>query len=243
MHFILSPSLPYHLLVLPNRPRPRSLPRLDVEPPPPGSTQPARCLPCPGLGCPSPCWQPSTGRVGPGEGTSAESRWSWWRRAVARRQKQWKVGVSSFWRIDLTSGQLWREKFRKSTIKENVWYDPICQGQICSFSLFLFLLRATHVAYGSWARGSNPSYRCWPTPQPQKHQIRALSTTHTTAYGNAGPLTHWVSPGIKWHPHGHYVRFLTHWATKGTPIFFLLKNPLVLIAPKQFPLLPPSAWW
>ena len=44
------------------------------------------------------------------------------------------------------------------------------------------------------------------TPQPQQYLILATSVTYTTACINTGSLTH-----------GHYVKFLTHWATTGTP--------------------------
>ena len=34
-------------------------------------------------------------------------------------------------------------------------------------------------------------------PQPQQHQIRAMSATYATAYSNAGSPTHWARPGIE----------------------------------------------
>ena len=64
------------------------------------------------------------------------------------------------------------------------------------FFFFSRLLKATSVAYeGSQAR--NWSCSCWPTPQPQQWRIWATSSTHTTAYGNTGSLTHWARSGIK----------------------------------------------
>ena len=33
--------------------------------------------------------------------------------------------------------------------------------------------------------------------QPQRHGIRALPVTYTTAHGNAGSLTHGARPGIE----------------------------------------------
>ena len=36
-----------------------------------------------------------------------------------------------------------------------------------------------------------------PQSQPQPHQIWAMSTTCTTAHGNAGSLTHWVRLGVE----------------------------------------------
>ena len=34
-------------------------------------------------------------------------------------------------------------------------------------------------------------------PQPQQHQIRAVSATYITAHSNTGSLTHWARPGIE----------------------------------------------
>ena len=34
-------------------------------------------------------------------------------------------------------------------------------------------------------------------PEPQQLRIWAASVTYTTAHGNAGPLTHWVRPGVE----------------------------------------------
>ena len=45
--------------------------------------------------------------------------------------------------------------------------------------------------------GSNWSYSCRPSPQPQQHQIWAVSVTYTTAQDNAGSLTHWARLGIE----------------------------------------------
>ena len=46
--------------------------------------------------------------------------------------------------------------------------------------------------------GSNRSCCCWPTPEPQPHQIwAASSSTYTTAHSNAWSLTHWLRPGIE----------------------------------------------
>ena len=48
------------------------------------------------------------------------------------------------------------------------------------FWFFFFLVfRAAPMAYGgSQARGSNQSYGCWPTPQPQQHRIQAAFATY-----------------------------------------------------------------
>jgi len=59
------------------------------------------------------------------------------------------------------------------------------------FFVFLVFVRATSVAYGgSQARGTDQSYCCWPTPQPQPGETRVLSATYTTAHGNVRSLTH-----------------------------------------------------
>ena len=65
--------------------------------------------------------------------------------------------------------------------------------------------------------GSNSSYSCQPTPQPQQWQIWAMSATYTIADGNARSLTHWGRPGIE--PTSSWVLtgLLDHWVTKGTP--------------------------
>ena len=64
--------------------------------------------------------------------------------------------------------------------------------------LFVFAFQGHTL--GIWRfpdQGSNRSYNCQPTPQPQQCKIRATSLTYTTAHGNAGSLTHW--PGIEPH--------------------------------------------
>ena len=53
------------------------------------------------------------------------------------------------------------------------------------------------------------SCSCQPTPQPQQCHIQAASETHTTAQGNAQPLTHWARPGIKPGSPWNLVRFIT----------------------------------
>ena len=45
-----------------------------------------------------------------------------------------------------------------------------------------------------------------------------MSATYTTAHGNA--LTHWARPGVEPTSSWMLVRFIDHWATMGTPLFF-----------------------
>ena len=62
------------------------------------------------------------------------------------------------------------------------------------------------------------------TPQPQQHWIWATSMTYATACSNARSLTHWVRPGIEPASSCILVRFLTCWATKGSPVSGLLTS-------------------
>ena len=62
-------------------------------------------------------------------------------------------------------------------------------AQIFLFSSFLLFM----VTLGKWkfpGQGLNQSCSCWPLPQPQPHQIRAMSVTYTTAHGSTGSLFH-----------------------------------------------------
>ena len=65
--------------------------------------------------------------------------------------------------------------------------------------------------------GVNRSCSYGPTPQPQQRQIWAVSTTYTTADGNAGSLTRRARPGIESATSWFLVRFVNHCATMGTP--------------------------
>ena len=65
-----------------------------------------------------------------------------------------------------------------------LFFSPLFEGRICCKWKFL-------------GQGSNWSYSHQSTPQPPQHQSRAASATYTTARGNTGSLTHWVTSGIK----------------------------------------------
>ena len=54
-------------------------------------------------------------------------------------------------------------------------------------------------------------------PQSQQHGVRAVSVTYTTARGNAGSLAYQVRLGIKPKTSWFLVRFVNHYATRGTP--------------------------
>ena len=63
---------------------------------------------------------------------------------------------------------------------------------LCVFFCFFFLSFQNYTL-SMWkfpGEGSNRSYSCQLTPQPQQCRIRAVSSTYTTAHGNTGSLTH-----------------------------------------------------
>ena len=69
----------------------------------------------------------------------------------------------------------------------------LCQISLLIFFFFFWVFcpcRATLEAYGDFqARGSNQSCSCWPKPEPQQCQIRAVSAIYTPAHGNARSLS------------------------------------------------------
>ena len=66
-------------------------------------------------------------------------------------------------------------------------------------------------------RLGNQSLSCRPMPQSQQCQIQASFVTYTTGYSHTGSLTHWTRPQIEPASSWILVRFLTYWATTGTP--------------------------
>ena len=59
-------------------------------------------------------------------------------------------------------------------------------------------------------------------PEPSLATAPALPTlrcicSDPTAWSNPGSSPHWARPRIELHPHGHYIRFLTHWTKVGAP--------------------------
>ena len=80
----------------------------------------------------------------------------------------------------------------------------------------------------------------WPHPKHMEvprlgveleQQLQAYTTactwdepvTYTLAYGNARSLTHWARPGIEPASSWIVVRFITCWATSGTPVSYLFQ--------------------
>ena len=66
-------------------------------------------------------------------------------------------------------------------------HSAVC---VCIF-FFFFAILGPHLQHMEVpGYGTNWSCSCQPTPQPQQHQIQTMSAMYTTAYGNAGSLTH-----------------------------------------------------
>ena len=61
-------------------------------------------------------------------------------------------------------------------------------------------------------------------PQPQQRQIRATYVTYTTAHGNTGSLTHWVSSGIEPASSRILVRFISAEPQRKLPRLCFLKD-------------------
>ena len=92
-------------------------------------------------------------------------------------------------------------------------------------SLLVFLLGGCTNDIGKFpGSGSNWSCSCRPTPEPQQRQIQVTSATYAIAHGNARSLTHWASPRIELASSWILVRFLTCWATTGTPLPAILQG-------------------
>ena len=79
---------------------------------------------------------------------------------------------------------------------------------------FLFMVAPVGI-WKSPARGSE--LQLPPTQQPQQHRTQPASVSQTAACGNNGTITTEQGQGSNSHPHEHYVRFLSHWATTATP--------------------------
>ena len=96
--------------------------------------------------------------------------------------------------------------------EHSIWLYTLCHGQDCGawtadtsgnlFSwvwdfFFFFFLRLYPQHMEIPRLGSNWSWSCRPTPQPQQCRIWVAPVTYTMAQGNAGSLTHWARPRIK----------------------------------------------
>ena len=93
------------------------------------------------------------------------------------------------------------------------------------FFFLFFLFRATPVAYAyeSSRLGvtSELQQSAYTTATAMPDPICICNLYHNF-YSSTGSLTHWVRPAIKPSSSWTLVRFLTHWATMGTPDISLL---------------------
>ena len=85
---------------------------------------------------------------------------------------------------------------------------------VCLFFVFCFPIYSHKSTWKFPGQRSNQSCSCWPTPQPEQHQIWATSVTYAAIWSNTGSLTHWARPGIeptssqRKHQSGPYPLFL-----------------------------------
>ena len=70
--------------------------------------------------------------------------------------------------------------------------------------------------------GSNQSCGCKPMPQPQQHQIQAVSVIYTTAHGNARSLAHWTKTRDWTNNVMVPSQICFHCVMMGTPIYLFL---------------------
>ena len=117
---------------------------------------------------------------------------------------------------------------------EPLSYFPCKHFIFFIFSSFVFL--GPHLWHMEVPRlGSNRSYSCRPTPQPQQHGIPAVFVTYTTAHGNVRSLTHWARAGIEPATLWFLVGFVNHCATTGSPnILFCNRKSRIFVKASFF---------
>ena len=146
---------------------------------------------------------------------------------MIRYWKIWERGWWLPWTHHHKQISLLQERFflkgQKKTSKEDNKKAQLYPRPLLFFFLSFFLVggglfRALPAASGSsQSRGRIRATAASLRHSHSQHRIRAVSATYTTAHGNAGNLTHWVRPGIELSSSWIPVRFLTCWATTGTP--------------------------
>ena len=137
-----------------------------------------------------------------------------WRDQPTQRTSLWNGGgvlrggqcLSSELILMLLLNKLWAEECAQFPVylllPFRVNYDMAPDKDSSFLSLFLFCFVFCSLGLCSQHMevprlGVQQNYRCQPAPQSQQPGIQAMSVTNTTAHGNTGSLTHWVSPGIK----------------------------------------------
>ena len=84
-------------------------------------------------------------------------------------------------------------------------------------SQFFFFFLGPHLQHMEVPRlGTELELQLLTYPQPQQCWIRSVSSTYTTAHSNAGSLTHWARPGIKYVSPWILVGIVNCWATRET---------------------------
>ena len=97
----------------------------------------------------------------------------------------------------LISGDVyWMEDFK---IKMEMVNFPmvILKVKLCTWEIFCLFRVASIACEGSQARSRIGAVAAGLHHKEQQRQFWAMSTTYTTAHGNAGYLTHWARPGIE----------------------------------------------
>ena len=101
--------------------------------------------------------------------------------------------------IQLLEGTLfisWGKKKNLSRYSGSIFFFFLSQG--CTLCIWRFP-----------GQGSNQSYSCRPTPQPQQSRIQATSVIYTTAHRNTRSLAHWARSGIELATSWFLVRFVS----------------------------------
>ena len=71
-------------------------------------------------------------------------------------------------------------------------YRCLLEDFFSFFFFFCFFLGRTHGVWKFPSEGSDQSYSCWSTPQPQECGLWASAVTYTTGHGSAWSLA-WLS--------------------------------------------------
>ena len=88
--------------------------------------------------------------------------------------------------------------WKASGTYQNLLDHDLLISLVFFYFILFFVFLGPHLQHMEVPRlGVKWSCSCRPTPQPQQYWIRAESMTYTSAHSNAGPLTHWMRPGIK----------------------------------------------
>ena len=124
----------------------------------------------------------------------------------------WQVSAQENLRIGGNS----RIRLNYMVLLDRVNFIPFFFSALSTSLHFFFLFIVASVAYES-SQARDQIRIATAVLCHSQDWMWASSVTYNTACGNAGSLTNGSNP----HPHRHYVRFLTHWVTTGTPLCIL----------------------